>query len=107
MSKKDEFDLDAEIERLARKSNIQMQKTEYTYNNQLKKLDKEIDKAINDKIKLFDENKQSTADYKNIDFKDDTINRYREKLKKSNFSLKNFFKITDRRLLDYALTVSE
>lgn len=82
MSKKDEFDLDKEVERLARKSNIQIQKTEYSYNNQLKKLDKEIDKAINDKIKLFDENKQSTQDYFNIEYKDDTINRYREKLKK-------------------------
>jgi phage host-nuclease inhibitor protein Gam len=82
MSKKDEFDLDAEVERLARKSNIQMKKTEFSYASQLKKLDKEIDKAINDKIKLFDENKQSTKDYKDIEFKHDTINRYREKLKK-------------------------
>ncbi len=82
MAKKDEFDLDAEVERLARKSNIQMKKTEYSYANQLKKLDKEIDKAINDKIKLFDENKKSTQDYKEIEFKHDTINRYREKLKK-------------------------
>ena len=82
MSKKDEFDLDAEVERLARKSNIKMKKTEFSYASQLKKLDKEIDKAINDKIKLFDENKQSTKDYKDIEFKHDTINRYREKLKK-------------------------
>jgi phage host-nuclease inhibitor protein Gam len=82
MAKKEEFDLDAEVERLARKSNIQMKKTEYSYSNQLKKLDKEIDKAINDKIKLFDENKKSTQDYKEIEFKHDTINRYREKLKK-------------------------
>ena len=37
---------------------------------------------INDKIKLFDENKKSTQDYKEIEFKHDTINRYREKLKK-------------------------
>ena len=82
MSKKDEFDLDEEIERIARKSNIQIKKTEYSYASQLKNLDKEIDKAINDKIKLFDENKQSTQDYKDIEFKHDTINRYREKLKK-------------------------
>jgi phage host-nuclease inhibitor protein Gam len=82
MAKKEEFDLDAEVERLARKSNIQMKRTEYSYDNQLKKLDKEIDKAINDKIKLFDENKKSTQDYKEIEFKHDTINRYREKLKK-------------------------
>jgi len=82
MAKKEEFDLDAEVERLARKSNIQMKRTEYSYDNQLKKLDKEIDKAINDKIKLFDENKKSTQEYKEIEFKHDTINRYREKLKK-------------------------
>lgn len=82
MSKKDEFDLDKEVKRLSRKSNIEIQKTEYAYTNQLKKLDKEIDKAINNKIKLFDENKKSTQDYLSIEFKHDTIERYREKLKK-------------------------
>lgn len=82
MDKKDDFDLDKEVERVARKSNIQIKKTEYAYTNQLRKLDKEIDSAINDKINLFDENRQSTQDYEDIEFKHDTINRYREKLKR-------------------------
>ena len=82
MAKKEELDFEKELERIARKSNIQISKTEYSYAKQLKNLDKEIDKAINDKIKLFDENKKSTQDYKEIEFKHDTINRYREKLKK-------------------------
>ena len=82
MAKKEELDFEKELERIARKSNIQISKTEYSYASQLKRLDKEIDDAINDKIKLFDENKKSTQDYKEIEFKHDTINRYREKLKK-------------------------
>lgn len=82
MAKKDEFDLDEEVRRVARKTNIQIQKTEYAYTNQLKRLDKEIDKALNDKIKLFDENKKETQDYLEIEFSHDTIDRYREKLKK-------------------------
>lgn len=82
MAKKDEFDLDEEVKRIARKTNIQIQKTEYSYSNQLKRLDKEMDKVLNDKIKLFDENKEALEDYKDIEFSHDTIDRYREKLKK-------------------------
>ena len=82
MSEKDEFDLDEEVRRVARKTNIQIQKTEYSYSNQLKRLDKEIDRALDDKIKIFDENQKATKDYRNIEFSHDTINRYREKLKK-------------------------
>lgn len=82
MAKKEKFDLDKEVERLSRKTNINMRKTEYAFNNQIKKLDKEIDEAISEKINLYDDNKQSTQDYLEIEFKHDTINRYREKLKK-------------------------
>ena len=82
MSKKEEIDIDKEIEKIARKSNINMRKSEYAFENQLKKLDKDIDSVINDKIKDFDKNKQLTSDYLSIDYKQDSINRYREKLKK-------------------------
>jgi len=82
MSKKDEIDLDKEIERLARKSNINMRRSENSFDNRLKRLDKEIDKVLNQKIKDFDDNKKVTEDYLHIDYKNDTINRYREKLKK-------------------------
>jgi len=82
MSKKDEIDLDKEIERLARRSNINMRRSENSFDNRLKRLDKEMDKLLNQKIKDFDDNKKVTEDYLHIDYKNDTINRYREKLKK-------------------------
>ncbi len=81
MAKK-EVDIEKEVERLSRKSNIKMRKTEYSYTKQLQRLDKEIDRAVNDKIKLFDENNDITQEYLELEFKHDTINRYREKLKK-------------------------
>ena len=81
MSKK-EFDLDKEIEKIARKSNINMRKSEYSFENQIRRLDKDIDKIMDEKIKIFDENKELTSDYLNIEYKQDTIDRYREKLKK-------------------------
>lgn len=82
MSKKEEIDLDKEIERIARRSNINMRRSENSFDNRLKRLDKEIDKVLNQKIKNFDDNKRVTEDYLQIDYKNDTINRYREKLKK-------------------------
>jgi hypothetical protein len=81
MAKK-EIDIDEEIERIARKSNFRIRKTEYSYDKQLSRLDSEIDRVLNDKIKEFDENKQVTQDYLDIEYKHDTVNRYREKLKK-------------------------
>ena len=81
MSKK-EFDIDKEIEKIARKSNFDMRKSEYAFENQLKKLDEDIDRIANQKMKDFDKNKELTSQYLSIDYKQDTIDRYREKLKK-------------------------
>lgn len=81
MSKKD-MDIDKEIERIARKSNINMRNTEYAFENRLKKLDREIEKVVKGKINDFDKNKDLTSDYLSIEYKQDTIDRYREKLKK-------------------------
>ena len=81
MSKK-EIDFDKELENLSRKSGINIRKSEYSFDNQIKKLDKDIDKIDNEKIKNFDENKKLKSEYLNIDYKQDTIDRYREKLKK-------------------------
>ena len=81
MSEK-EFDIDKEIEKISRKSNLNMMKSEYSFENRLKKLDKEIDKAFDKKVKSFDDSKKLTSDYLNIDYKQDTINRYKEKLNK-------------------------
>ena len=81
MSKK-EVDIDKEIEKIARKSNINMRNSEYSFETRIKKLDKEIDKIMDKRIKEFDENKKLTSEYLNIDYQQDTIDRYREKLKK-------------------------
>ena len=81
MSKK-EFDVDKELERLARKSNINIRKSEYSFENQIKKLDKDIDALAKQKIKDFDKNKELTSEYLSIEYKHDTVERYREKLKK-------------------------
>ena len=85
MSNKEEFDLDKEVEKLSRKSNINMRKSEYAFENQIRKLDKDIDKIVKEKIKDFDNNKQLTQDYLTIDYTESTINRYKEKLKKIEF----------------------
>ena len=79
MSKK-EIDFDKELEKVARKSNINMRNTEYAFENQIKKLDS--DRIAKQKIKDFDENKELASQYLSIDYKQDTIDRYREKLKK-------------------------
>lgn len=81
MSKK-EVDFDKELEKLARQSNINIKKSEFAYENQIRKLDAEIDNVANKKIKEFDKNKELTQDYLSIDYHDASISRYREKLKK-------------------------
>jgi hypothetical protein len=81
MAKKD-LDIDEEIERIARKSNFNMRKTEYSFEKQIKKLDNEIDRVLDEKIKEFDDNKLETKEYLEIEFNHDTVDRYREKLKK-------------------------
>ena len=75
-------DFDEEVERLARKSNFKMRRTEYSFDKTIEKLDTEIDIIMNDKIKEFDDNKKITQDY--LHLSDDTlvIDRYREKLRK-------------------------
>ena len=82
MSKKEEYDLDKEIERLSRKTNININKSEYSFNKRIKELDNEMKKIMDDKVKLFDENKVMTEKYLTIENDTSTIDRYREKLKK-------------------------
>lgn len=81
MSKKKES-FEEQVERLARKSNLNIRKSEYSFEKQFKKLDEDIDKIVKEKIKDFDSNKQLTEEYLTIDYTESTINRYREKLKK-------------------------
>lgn len=82
MAKKEEYDLEKEIERLSRKTKININKSEYSFNKRIKELDNEMKKIMDDKVKLFDENKVMTEKYLTIENDTSTIDRYREKLKK-------------------------
>ena len=82
MAKKEEIDIEEEVQRLARKTNVNINKSEYSYSKQIERLGKEVDKVVNEKIKAFDENKVLTEDYLLTEYNHDTIDRYREKLKK-------------------------
>ena len=77
---KEEVDIDKEIEKLSRKTNIDMRKSENSFENMLKKLDKDIDEVMDRKIKAFDDSKKLTSKYLGIDYTQDSIERYREKL---------------------------
>lgn len=81
MSKKD-IDIDAKIERISRKTNIKIKKTEFAFEKQIKKLDTEIDEIANQRIKDFEEYKEELENYLTIDYSSLSIDRYREKLKK-------------------------
>ncbi len=81
MSDKD-VDIDEEIKKLSRKTDIDIRRSEYAFENQIRKLDKDIDSIVNQKLKDFDNNKKILGDYLTIDYSSSTIDRYREKLKK-------------------------
>lgn len=82
MAKKDKIDYDEELEKIAHKTNVNMKKSEFAFESQLKKLDKDIENITKQKIKDFDESKKLTEEYLTIDYRQDTIDRYREKLKR-------------------------
>lgn len=81
MAKK-KIDYDEELERIAHKTNYNMRKSEYAFESQIKKLDNDIDNIAKQKLKEFDLNKELTTEYLLTDYKQDTIDRYREKLRK-------------------------
>ena len=81
MSKED-LDIDEEIKKISRKTDIDIRKSEYAFENQIRKLDKDIDGIVKQKLKDFDDNKQILEDYLTTDYTSSTIDRYREKFKK-------------------------
>ncbi len=82
MAKKKDIDFDEELARIARQTNIKVRKTEFAYESQLKQLDDDIDKILKDKLDSFDKFKELTSSHLQTDYKTDSIDRYREKLKK-------------------------
>lgn len=52
--KNEEIDIDEEIKRISRKTNVDFLKSERTFDNRIKNLEKEIEKASQTQIKDFD-----------------------------------------------------
>lgn len=82
MSKKEEFDVDEELKKISRKTNVAAIKSQRSFENQIKKLDVEIDNVINNKLRQFDVDLKLRSDYLSIDYSDITVKKIREKLKR-------------------------
>ena len=63
MSKKEEFDVDEELKKISRKTNVAAIKSQRSFENQIKKLDVEIDNVINNKLRQFDVDLKLRSDY--------------------------------------------
>ena len=63
----EEIDIDEEIKRISRKTNVDVFKSERTFDNRIKNLEREIEKASQTQLK---------------DYSSSTIDNYRRKLKK-------------------------
>lgn len=83
MIKKDkDINVDEEIKRLSRKTNLNILKSEKAFNNRLKNLDVEMEKSVKTQFREFNEQKELLNKYLSIDFSSSTVERYRKKLKK-------------------------
>ena len=82
MFKKEEFDVDEELKKISRKTNVAAIKSQRSFENQIKKLDVEIDNVINNKLRQFDVDLKLRSDYLSIDYSDPTVKKIREKLKR-------------------------
>ena len=81
MSKED-FDVEKEIERISRKTRVNIMKSERSFDSRLNQLEKEIDDAIKSKEKLFDDSKTLTTKHIETDYTDNALVRYKKKLNK-------------------------
>lgn len=86
--KNEEIDIDEEIKRISRKTNVDILKSGRTFDNRIKNLEKEIEKASQTQIKDFDKSKELVGKYLSTDYSSSTIDNYRQKLKK-NLMLSN------------------
>ncbi|MCR5026206.1 MAG: hypothetical protein K6A34_02010 [Methanobrevibacter sp.] len=78
----DDFDVDKEIEKISRKTDVNILKTEIAFENRIKQLENDIDNAIKDKEKIFDESKVLTSKHVTNDYSPSSLDRYRKKLEK-------------------------
>lgn len=80
----EEIDIDEEIKRISRKTNVDVFKSERTFDNRIKNLEREIEKASQTQLNDFDKNKELVGKYLSTDYSSSTIDNYRRKLKKFN-----------------------
>lgn len=78
----EEIDIDEEIKRISRKTNVDVFKSERTFDNRIKNLEREIEKASQTQLNDFDKNKELVGKYLSTDYSSSTIGNYRRKLKK-------------------------
>lgn len=78
----EEIDIDEEIKRISRKTNVDVFKSERTFDNRIKNLEREIEKASQTQLNDFDKNKELVGKYLSTDYFSSTIDNYRRKLKK-------------------------
>lgn len=83
MSKdKEEVDVEKEIERISRKTRVEIMKTENRFESRLNQLDSDIDKLFKSKESIFDDSKEVTTEYITTDYTESSLERYRKKLNK-------------------------
>lgn len=77
-----DVDVEKEIERISRRTRANILKSEISFENQLKQVDFDINKALSRKNKMFDDSKDLTSKHILTDYTDSSLERYRKKLKK-------------------------
>ena len=80
--KEKKFDVDEEMRRLSRSTNVKIMKSENSFESRLNQLDKDIENAISSKEKLFDESKDLTSKHIMTNYTDNALERYRNQLRK-------------------------
>ena len=80
--KNDEIDIDEELRKISRRTNINIIKSQKAFDNKIKDLEKEIEKSSKIQVNEFDSNKRLLENYLLTDFRSSTIDNYRRKLKK-------------------------
>lgn len=73
---------DEDFERISRKTNVNIMRSQMAFENRIKNLEKEIENTSKTQIKDFDSNKELLEKYLSIDYSSSTIDNYRRKLKK-------------------------
>lgn len=80
--KEKKFDVDEEMRRISKSTNVNIMKSENSFENRLNQLDKDIENAISSKEKLFDETKDLTSKHIMTNYTDNALERYRNQLRK-------------------------